>query len=142
MEYSVGQPMGAYSSWAVMALTHHTIVRWSAIRAGFPASFADYHLLGDDLVINSALVASEYRKIIRGLGMDISEEKSLVSRDTFEFAKRIFIQGVEVSHWPLKALAEGSRKHYVLAASLIPLIERGYIPDPGEGLELGFPLVR
>lgn len=24
--YTVGQPMGAYSSWAVMALTHHFIV--------------------------------------------------------------------------------------------------------------------
>jgi hypothetical protein len=25
--YSVGQPMGAYSSWAMLAITHHYIVQ-------------------------------------------------------------------------------------------------------------------
>lgn len=26
VKYSVGQPMGAYSSWAVFALSHHLVV--------------------------------------------------------------------------------------------------------------------
>lgn len=43
-------------------------------------------------------VAAEYRKLISELGMEISEQKSLVSKDTVEFAKRLFIQGIEVSH--------------------------------------------
>jgi hypothetical protein len=30
IKYSVGQPMGAYSSWAMLALTHHVIVRLAA----------------------------------------------------------------------------------------------------------------
>lgn len=28
--YSVGQPMGALSSWAMLALTHHFIIQWAA----------------------------------------------------------------------------------------------------------------
>lgn len=34
VKYSVGQPMGAYSSWAMLALTHHVIVRVAAYQAG------------------------------------------------------------------------------------------------------------
>jgi len=28
--YRTGQPMGAYSSWAVFALTHHLLIRYCA----------------------------------------------------------------------------------------------------------------
>jgi len=34
LQYAVGQPMGALSSWAMLALTHHMIVQWAAVRAG------------------------------------------------------------------------------------------------------------
>lgn len=34
IKYTVGQPMGAYSSWAMLALTHHVIVQLAAYRAG------------------------------------------------------------------------------------------------------------
>lgn len=30
VRYSTGQPMGALSSWAMLALTHHVIVQWAA----------------------------------------------------------------------------------------------------------------
>jgi len=33
--YAVGQPMGALSSWAMLALTHHIMVAVAANRAGF-----------------------------------------------------------------------------------------------------------
>jgi hypothetical protein len=32
--YAVGQPMGALSSWAMLALTHHCIVQVAALRVG------------------------------------------------------------------------------------------------------------
>lgn len=32
--YAVGQPMGALSSWAMLALTHHMIVQIAALRVG------------------------------------------------------------------------------------------------------------
>jgi hypothetical protein len=33
VRYRVGQPMGALSSWALLALTHHLIIQWAAIEA-------------------------------------------------------------------------------------------------------------
>lgn len=36
VHYAVGQPMGALSSWAMLALTHHLIVAWAARRVGHP----------------------------------------------------------------------------------------------------------
>lgn len=36
VKYAAGQPMGAYSSWAVFALTHHAIVRCAALMVGKP----------------------------------------------------------------------------------------------------------
>jgi hypothetical protein len=32
--YSVGQPMGALSSWGMLALTHHCLVQMAAKRSG------------------------------------------------------------------------------------------------------------
>jgi hypothetical protein len=34
LRYSVGQPMGALSSWAMLAVTHHLLVQLAAQRAG------------------------------------------------------------------------------------------------------------
>ncbi|KAF9914618.1 hypothetical protein FBU30_002438, partial [Linnemannia zychae] len=34
VKYEVGQPMGAYSSWAMLALTHHIVVLYAAKLAG------------------------------------------------------------------------------------------------------------
>nr|QDH89122.1 MAG: RNA-dependent RNA polymerase [Mitovirus sp.] len=34
VQYATGQPMGALSSWAMLAFLHHAIVQWSAFRAG------------------------------------------------------------------------------------------------------------
>lgn len=124
--YSVGQPMGAYSSFTTMALTHHLIIRYSARLVGKP-NFTDYWVLGDDVVIMDDDVATSYKRIISSLGVEISLEKSLVSRDTFEFAKRLFHQGNEVSHLPSSAMTEWSHKHYVLAAILKPYVDRKMI---------------
>lgn len=33
VRYAVGQPMGALSSWAMLALTHHFIIQWAAMRS-------------------------------------------------------------------------------------------------------------
>jgi len=46
-------------------------------------------VLGDDIVIFDKDVAREYLAIMKDLGVDINLTKSLVSKDTFEFAKRV-----------------------------------------------------
>lgn len=35
VRYGVGQPMGILSSWAMLALTHHVIVQYSAMLVGY-----------------------------------------------------------------------------------------------------------
>lgn len=82
--------MGAYSSWAMLALTHHLIVQFSHWRTGGNKWFRDYMILGDDVVIYDVRVARSYLIVMRTLGVDISFAKSLSSRiGVFEFAKRL-----------------------------------------------------
>lgn len=107
VKYSVGQPMGALSSWPSLAITHHFIVQLSAWRASVvPVGhwFKDYAVLGDDVVIFNRAVSKEYRRVISLIGMEIGLHKSILSREgtMIEFAKRIFHNGVDVSPVPFK----------------------------------------
>jgi hypothetical protein len=87
--YAVGQPMGAYSSWAMLALTHHVIVQVAASRVGWSVVFPFYCVLGDDVVIADTKVAEAYRSLMTALGVPINMSKSLVSeKGVLEFAKR------------------------------------------------------
>jgi hypothetical protein len=45
-------------------------------------------VLGDDIVIKSDEGAKKYKDFIQTLGVSISDSKTHVSKDTFEFAKR------------------------------------------------------
>lgn len=59
-------------------------------------------ILGDDIVINNDKLACEYRKLMSLLGVDISSSKTHISSDMFEFAKRWYRSGVEISGIPIK----------------------------------------
>lgn len=90
VRYAVGQPMGALSSWAMLALTHHAIVQFAAKTVGFDRWFTEYMVLGDDIVIYNHKVAKAYSDLMSVLGVGISPTKSLVSsKGVFEFAKRL-----------------------------------------------------
>nr|WMI40084.1 MAG: RNA-dependent RNA polymerase [Rhizoctonia cerealis duamitovirus] len=106
VRYAVGQPMGALSSWAMLALTHHFIVQYCAyiervmpVRKGLPIWFDGYAVLGDDIVIANKQVANRYKLVMASLGVTIGLAKSLVSPygTALEFAKRTFWNGVDVS---------------------------------------------
>lgn len=103
LRYAVGQPMGAFSSWAMLALTHHAMVQFAAYRAGYVAWFVLYAVLGDDVVIADCRVAREYRKLCQEIGLEIGIAKSLVAKDkTLEFAKKFYFKGELVSGLPIK----------------------------------------
>jgi hypothetical protein len=107
--YAVGQPMGALSSWAMLAFTHHFIVQVAALRGGVVKRgrlFTQYALLGDDIVIGNRAVAREYLVLMKGLGVDIGLHKSINSPQglALEFAKRTFFEGTDVSPISLKEL--------------------------------------
>jgi len=114
VKYAVGQPIGAYSSWAVFALSHHLMVRVAATRAGLGPRWHGYVLLGDDIVIGNHDVAKHYREIMDNLGVQISEAKSHVSEDTFEFAKRWVRSGQEITGAPIKGMLDSTRFYEVV----------------------------
>lgn len=102
VRYAVGQPMGAYSSWAMLAITHHFVVQIAASRVGWNSWFPYYAVLGDDVVIADRAVAESYKALMRDLGVGISDAKSLVSeKGVCEFAKKLV--GPEGDYSPLGA---------------------------------------
>nr|UIW13830.1 MAG: RNA-dependent RNA polymerase [Rhizoctonia solani mitovirus 58] len=102
VRYAVGQPMGAYSSWAMLALTHHVIVHVAALNSSLPLDAeVNYAVLGDDFIINHDIVAAEYLEIMSSLGVSISLGKSVISDRFTEFAKTL--RGPEFNISPIGA---------------------------------------
>jgi len=106
LRYATGQPMGALSSWGMLALTHHFIVQlayresYSLVKADW---FDNYELLGDDIVLFDEKVAKQYLFIMEGLGVEINLSKSVLSNNgSFEFAKVSSFKGQNVSGVPWK----------------------------------------
>jgi len=101
VKYSVGQPMGALSSWAMLAVTHHLIVQYCAKSTGRsrPGVWYDnYEILGDDIILFDEVVARSYLAVMAGLGVGITLSKSVVSlNETIEFAKVTGYNGQNVS---------------------------------------------
>jgi hypothetical protein len=111
--------MGAYSSWAMLALTHHVIVQVAAYRVGWRAWFPYYALLGDDIVIRDAMVAGAYSSLMSHLGVPINMSKSLVSETgSLEFAKR----WIHPDHGEFSPLGPGLILVTVRNLRFIPLI--------------------
>lgn len=105
--YSVGQPMGALSSWGMLAVCHHLIVQLAyqySIGKGENFLhyndhwFDNYELLGDDIVIFNEQVAIAYLDLMKRFGVGINLKKSIVSNNSsFEFAKVTYSLGSIVS---------------------------------------------
>jgi len=142
MRYSTGQPMGALSSWAMLALTHHAIVQWAALRAGVITLggkwFLDYAVLGDDIVIANGRVAKQYEFLMDALGVSIGLHKSLISVRglALEFAKRFLTKVGDASGVPLaeywasskslSVILEFSRKYKLTLSQMLSVLGYGY----------------
>lgn len=140
--YTTGQPMGALSSWAMLAFVHHAFVQWAALRAGVitlgKGWYEGYAVLGDDVVIARDCVAKEYEQLMRTMDVGIGDHKSLVSRTgrALEFAKRTFLNGVDVSMVPfaefiacrqsLDGLLELIRKYKLTLGQMLSVLGYGY----------------
>jgi hypothetical protein len=123
--YAIGQPMGARSSWAMFTLSHHLVVQYAANLAGcYPTN--QYILLGDDIVIYDDRVAKHYHDIITSLGVDISPTKTHVSKDTYEFAKRWFKNGVEFSGIPINGILTTTDNPVGLFEIVKGMVYKGY----------------
>jgi len=117
LSYSVGQPMGAYSSWVAFTLCHHMLVHWCAHLCGI-SNFSQYIILGDDIVIKNDKVARMYIKWCNRLGIEISPHKTHVSKDTYEFAKRWFKGGREITGLPTRGIIWNIKNPFIVASVL------------------------
>jgi len=129
LRYAVGQPIGAYSSWAILALTHHVIIQMAyQISHQNNAFFDKYAVLGDDVVIYDERTADRYLSLIRGFGVEINMSKSVISSNgTFEFAKRIGHAGINLSPLGSKAMLIGIYNPDLFSVTLIDSITKiGY----------------
>jgi len=106
VSYSVGNPMGAYSSWNSFAVAHHYVMYYCCRELGINWRKAPYVLLGDDIVIKHNDLAKKYMEVITSLGVEFSLQKTYVSPHSYEFAKRFVADGVEVSPFPIGGLWE------------------------------------
>lgn len=88
-----------------MALTHHFLVKIAARRCKL-YNFKSYALLGDDIVIANRAVAESYKRLLHDLDMPISMQKTHVSLDTYEFAKRWVHFGKEVTPFAINSILE------------------------------------
>jgi len=140
LTYAVGQPMGALSSWAMLALTHHLLVQVAAWEAGYKVEewYSGYAVLGDDLVIFDPKVKDSYLRVLADLGVECGIAKSLLSynRSVVEFAKRTLYKGVDVSPIPLSEFISAlyylpdaisfARKYHLTFPALLKALGFGY----------------
>jgi hypothetical protein len=137
--YSVGQPMGALSSWGMLALTHHAMIQYSAYLAGHRGKwFKDYAVLGDDSSIIGGTVVRHYRDLLNTLGVKAGLAKSIMARGSFviEFAKKFFVDNGTANMVPFKELiaaristqliVELSRKYNVPINGILSFLGYGY----------------
>jgi hypothetical protein len=116
IRYNTGQPMGAYSSWASMALVHHCLVQFSSwISEMKPVGTKDSHrwfdtylVLGDDVdIARCPVTAKNYTVVCAAFQIKIGLVKSLQSNaNYFEFANQRFCEEGNIS--PLSLTEEAT----------------------------------
>lgn len=121
IHYSVGQPMGAYSSWAMLALTHHMIVQASG-----PEIVRKYAVLGDDVIVSND--APRYLELMTGFGVSISLAKSICSSEFIEFAKRVrTLKGEDYSIIGPGLIMSAVRNRYLSAVVLADALRKDIV---------------
>lgn len=127
LRYAVGQPMGMLSSWAAMAITHHAIIDYCKTERF-------YAVIGDDMAIASKSGTEKYEEVLRVLGMDISKEKSIKStpgNNLGEIAKRLFVNGGEISPIPPDILVKSTGTLIGFMEFIRVFSEKLHHSDPG-----------
>lgn len=126
IRYSVGTPMGSYTSWAMLAYVHHLIVSWCwyTVYGVFP-HVGSYIILGDDIVLADDKVAKKYISVMTRLGVDISFAKTHVSKDTYEFAKRWIHKDKEITGFPLAGIIQNFYNPVIIWTIITDYINKG-----------------
>jgi len=125
--YTTGQPMGMYSSWPAFTLAHHFIIYLVAQKVQVPFRKLPYAILGDDIVIAGEKAAQAYLEFCRTLDIPISLQKTHSSKDVYEFAKRWFFKGTEITPFPTSGFIEMSKRYFTLTQFLYAERKKGFL---------------
>jgi hypothetical protein len=111
-------------SWALLAYSHHCIARFCGARKN------EYRIIGDDIVILGK-AGLKYKKFLDAFDIKISESKSIIShRDskhqTGEVAKRLILDGVEISPPTPKLIYKTFRDWRLAPMLLEDMVRRGW----------------
>jgi hypothetical protein len=131
VSYSVGNPMGAMSSWSSFALTHHFVVYVACVRTGKKWRSSKYVVLGDDVLIGDSVLAEEYLALLGSLGVEVSSAKTYVSPHMCEFAKRYLFEGEEVTPFPISSVTSNLGDVSLLVSALMGETRKGLRPSSG-----------
>lgn len=93
IRYHTGQPMGAYSSFPLLAVTNHLLINMARVLCGKHVG-SGYAIVGDDIVISGRKVAERYIELLESLKVPINRLKTVTGVRTFEFCRRIVKDGV------------------------------------------------
>jgi len=112
VRYSVGQPMGTYTSWSSFTIMNHLMVRLSCKlnNIDYKRNLL-YLIIGDDVVTRGETLSEQYSLLMRDIGVDISPTKGYTCKTSFDFinedsiignhvaeiAKSVFCNGKEVT---------------------------------------------
>lgn len=85
--YSVGQPMGMYSSFPLFNLSHYVLLNLlrSEVRKTCGED-CDFRVLGDDVIIKGKLLSDTYANVLQHIGCERSLAKCIEGDLTAEFA--------------------------------------------------------
>lgn len=133
VKFAVGQPLGALSSWAAFSVTHHIHVRTAAKLAGVDLTKDSYRIIGDDIsIFNIYRLALRYIGMMEDLSVPFSSDKSILPpqcEDGFnvgELAKRVFVNGSEITPVPPDEILIGMRSPFGKRILLESALGRGY----------------
>jgi hypothetical protein len=121
VSYGVGNPMGAYSSFASFALANHYVIYYCCRKLGKNWKSLRYCVLGDDVVIRDKAVGELYISTMQSLGVEISGVKTHKSKHFVEFAKRMIYKGQEISPYPISSIKETKKRYYLLLNTIMEI---------------------
>lgn len=114
-------------------MSHHAVIRMLGERVcpGVKPGKLEYVVLGDDVLIWNDALAAAYKDFLAVMGVDWSPAKTYVSSEMFEFAKRIFFRGTEITPFPVSAVMGALKNPVLLGAVLISESRKGFVPRSG-----------
>uniref|UniRef100_A0A2V0RBH0 RdRp n=1 Tax=viral metagenome TaxID=1070528 RepID=A0A2V0RBH0_9ZZZZ len=143
VKWKVGQPLGALSSWATCTLLHHHLIWLASYRFfGDHRPFKGYQMLGDDIVIWHRGVGKVYADLLNEIGVEINMSKSKLynnfeeKKPIFEFAKRLGVNGNEISGIPFDLLEKSAQSIYTFTELINFLVETKLITEVSRDLAL------